>query len=86
MIAVSLFLLLPVWVVLRIVYDRGRTRAPVLWVESGLAALWLAYDIGQFIEAQVVAAIVGGAVGVAVLLTPLTTRLLRASPKQTPGA
>lgn len=84
-------LALPPWVVVRVVRDRGYTRAPVLWVESILAGVWTGFGVTSLLSwaihhairdkcstdlpVPVVAIVVGVAVGIAVALTPLWVRL-----------
>lgn len=34
-------ILLPLWAALRILRNRARTRASVIWLESGLGGMWL---------------------------------------------
>src|SRR5438552_14940358 len=45
LIVVASFIVLPLWVVLHIVFNRGRSSEHVLWIQSGLAGAWLALGL-----------------------------------------
>ena len=87
LIVVASFIVLPLWVVLHIVFNRGRSYVEILWTQSLLAGAWLA--IGVFLSladsvgdrgATLIAALAGGAIA----LTPYTVRRLRSSSGRTP--
>jgi len=86
-IAEASFIVLPLWVVLHIVFNRGRSYVEILWTQSLLAGAWLA--IGVFLSladsvgdrgATLIAALAGGTIA----LTPYTVRRLRSSSGRTP--
>ena len=87
LIGAASFIVLPLWVVLHIIFNRGRSYAEVLWFQSLLAGVWLA--IGVFLSladsvgdrgATLIAALAGGTIA----LTPYTVRRLRSSSGRTP--
>src|SRR5437867_9113341 len=87
LIGAASFIVLPLWVVLHIIFDRGRSYAEVLWIQSVLAGAWLAIAVyGSLPDsvgtrgATLIAALAVGAIA----LTPYTVRRLRSSSGRTP--
>ena len=81
------FILLPLWVVLHIVFNRGRSSVQVLWIESGLAGVWLALGLWWLLPEWVggtLNVLIAGLAGGAVALTPYTMCRLRSSSGRTP--
>jgi hypothetical protein len=75
-------LALPLWVVHHIVFHHGRTARWALWLESGLAGVWLAfgsYSVLITFAGGAVSLLIAGLIGAAVALTPYTVRFLRSS-------
>src|SRR5437867_6393674 len=68
------FILLPLWVVLHIVFNRGRSSVQVLWIESGLAGVWLALGLWWLLPGVggTLNFLIAGLGGGAVALTPYT--------------
>jgi len=88
LIGAASFIVLPLWVVLHIVFNRGRSPVQVLWIESGLAGAWVAIGMSFSLAdgvgdrgAMLIAALAGGAIA----LTPYTVRRLRSSSGRTPA-
>ena len=87
MIAVGSFFFLPLWVVLHIVFNRGRSSVQVLWIESGLAGVWLALGLWWLLPEWVggtLNVLIAGLAGGAVALTPYTMCRLRSSSDRKP--
>src|SRR6266508_2227928 len=75
LIGAASFIVLPLWVVLHIIFNRGRSYAEVLWLQSLLAGAWLSIAVyGSLPDsvgdrgATLIAALAGGAIA----LTPYT--------------
>ena len=71
---------LPAAVVIRVARDNEQTRAPVLWIESCLAGLWLGFGAYSFLNrwSDLSAVLIGGACGLGLALTPFWIRSTRA--------
>jgi hypothetical protein len=75
-------LVLPLWVVLHIFFNHGRTATWALWLESGLAGVWLgigSYALLVGFAGTVISSLIAGLVGAAIAMTPYTVRFLRSS-------
>jgi len=75
-------LALPLWVVLHIIFHHGRTATWALWLESGLAGVWLAFGSYSLLVTFVggaISSLVAGLIGVALAVTPYTVHFLRFS-------
>jgi hypothetical protein len=76
----GLLLALPLWVVLHIIFNNGRTTMWLLWLESSLAGVWLA--IGSYLllikfVGGLISSLMACLIGLALALTPYTVRFLR---------
>ena len=75
-------LFLPLWVVLHIIFHHGRTATVALWVESGLAGMWLAIGVYSLLInflGGTISALIAGLAAVAIALTPHTVRFFQPS-------
>lgn len=73
---------LPLWVVLHIIFHHGRTATWALWLESGLAGVWLALGVYSLLitfAGETISSLIAGLIGVALAVTPYTMRFLRSS-------
>src|SRR5207247_3683409 len=87
LIGAASFIVLPLWVVLHIIFDRGRSYAEVLWIQSVLACAWLALGLLFWLPAWLggrVSLLIAGLAGSALALTPYTISRLRSSSRRTP--
>ena len=87
LIVVASFIVLPLWVVLHIVFNRGRSSEHVLWIQSGLAGAWLALGLLFWLPEWLggrVSLLIAGLAGSALALTPYTISRLRSSSGRTP--
>ncbi len=88
LIVVAWLIVLPLWVVLHIAFDRGRSPVQVLWIESGLAGACLVFALVSLLEDWLGdrgALLIAGLAGGAVALTPYTMRLLRSPSGRRPA-
>ena len=79
-VVLSSVLALPLSVVLHIIFHHGRTATVALWVESGLAGVWLAIGVySLFINflGGTISSLIAGLVGAAIAMTPYAVRYLR---------
>jgi hypothetical protein len=81
-IAVILVFVLPVWVLFRVVFDKGRTPISVLWLESVMAGCLLLFDLCSGVSELprpwwVVGVVIAGAASIALGLTPYLARSIR---------
>ena len=75
-------LALPLWVVLHIIFHHERTATWALWLESGLAGVWLAfgsYSVLITFAGGTISSLIAGLIGAALALTPYTVRFVRSS-------
>src|SRR5438034_8512693 len=82
LIVAASFIVLPLWVVLHIIFNRGRSYAEVLWLQSLLAGAWLAVPVFVSLAHSVgdrSAMLIAGLAGGAIALTPYTVHRLRSS-------
>jgi hypothetical protein len=80
LIVLSSLLALPPWVVLHIIFHHGRTATVALWVESGLAGVWLAIGVySLFINflGGTISSLIAGLAGAAIAMTPYAVRYLQ---------
>jgi len=87
LIGAASFIVLPLWVVLHIIFDRGRSYAEVLWIQSVLAGAWLALGLLFWLPEWLggrVSLLIAGLAGSALALTPYTISRLRSSSRRTP--
>ena len=88
LIGAASFIVLPLWVVLHIIFNRGRSYAEVLWFQSLLAGAWLAIGVSLSLANSVEyrgAMLIGGLAGGAVALTPYWVHRLRSSSDRKPA-
>jgi hypothetical protein len=81
-VALGSLLALPLWVVLHVIFHHGRTATWALWLESGLAGVWLAfgaYSLLVTFARGTTSSLIAGLIGAALALTPYTVRFLRSS-------
>ena len=87
LIVAASFIVLPLWVVLHIIFNRGRSYAEVLWLQSLLADAWLAVPVFVSLADSVgdrSAMLIAGLAGGAIALTPYTVHRLRSSSGRMP--
>ena len=87
LIVAASFIVLPLWVVLHIIFNRGRSYAEVLWLQSLLAGAWLAVPVFVSLADSVgdrSAMLIAGLAGGAIALTPYTVHRLRSSSGRMP--
>jgi hypothetical protein len=81
-VVVGSVLALPLWVVLHIIFNGWRTATWALWLESGLAGVWLAfgsYSVLITFAGGTISSLIAGLIGAALALTPYTVRFVRSS-------
>jgi hypothetical protein len=79
-VVLSSVVVLPLWVVLHIIFHHGRTATVALWVESGLAGVWLAVGVYSLLInflGGTISSLIAGLVGATIAMTPYAMRYLR---------
>lgn len=82
----GLAVILPLWVVLRIIFDRGRTTASILWTESILAGAWLAIGLHLLLidwTGGPISLLIAGAVGAVIAGMPYAVGSFQSSSGRT---